>query len=249
MQVRCAQCGASLTVSVDTRLLPCPYCSTELVVDGEGSLFHEVVLPTVQRESVAQHLRRFLAGDATVAGLDREATLAEPKLEFFPFWGFTVGSGASERVLLMPAAPSSLQGLHGLRLPGGETRPAQRELFGDAEVIDPEVPVTTAREWLSTKAPDAQVQRTALYHVPLWRVDYTWRSRTFHAAVEGVTGAVLPSDYPAKSEAPYRLVAAAALVVFGLEGLVVSNLLAKGALYLISALPLLAVAWWVTRKV
>jgi len=249
LQVRCAQCGASLAVSADTRLLPCPYCATELVVDGDGSLFHEVVEATVREDDARSHLRRFLAGDATVAGLDREARIGTPRLEYFPFWGFTLTEGAAERVVLMPAAPSSLQGLQGLQLPTGESRAATPGLTGDSELVEPEIPVATAREWLASKLPSATERRVALYHVPLWRIDYSWHSRTWHAAVEGVTGAVLPADYPAKSEAPYRLIAALALVLFGLEGLVVGNLLLKAALYLVTSLPLLAAAWWVTRKV
>ena len=43
MDVRCTQCGAAVTVRPEARLLQCRYCATPLVVDAEGTLFHEVI--------------------------------------------------------------------------------------------------------------------------------------------------------------------------------------------------------------
>ncbi len=249
MELHCAQCGARLDVAADTRVLACPYCDTALAVDAEGAVFHEMLLATVRPDAVAAHLRRFLSGPATVADLDREARLGEAELEYFPFWAFTVAGNGGERAVLMPAAPSALQGLQGLKLPGGETRPMQPDLAADVRVTEPEVPLATAREWLAEREPAAEVRRVALYHVPLYLISYSWRGRTYRAAVEGVSGEVLPSDYPAKAEAPYFLVAALALAVFGLEGILVANLIAKAALYLISTPPLLLAAWLVSRRV
>ena len=119
MEIRCTQCGAELTVAADARLIECSYCSTTLVVDAEGVLFHEVLVPTIEAAAVPAHLRRFLAGDATVANLDRDARLGEPELQYFPFWAFTIGEGNDERVVLEPGAPSSLQGLQAIDLPAG----------------------------------------------------------------------------------------------------------------------------------
>jgi hypothetical protein len=50
VEIRCTQCGASLSVAADVRLLQCQFCGTALVVAGEGTLFHEVMLPTVAEE-------------------------------------------------------------------------------------------------------------------------------------------------------------------------------------------------------
>lgn len=249
MELRCAQCGARLDVAADIRVLACPYCDTALAVDAEGLVFREVLEPTVQPRAVADHLRRFLSGPATVAGLDREARIGEPELELFPFWAFTVRGPDGERTVLMPAAPSSLQGLQGLKLPGAARRPAAAALPEGARVTEPEVPLATARQWLDEREGRPEIRRVALFHVPLYRVDYSWRGRTYRAAVEAVSGEVLPADYPAKSEAPYVLVAGLALAVFGLEGLLFSNLAAKAAVYLLSTPPLLLTAWLVSRRV
>jgi len=250
VQVGCTQCGASITVQATDRLLNCPYCDTALVVDGTGTLFHEVMVPTVRPEEAAAHLRRFLGGRDTVANLDREARVEDPVREYFPFWAFTIEGPAGDQVVLQPAAPSSLQGLQGLGLPAGTTRPMSPEVTGDARVIEPEVPAETAREWLAAKfGADVHVRRTALYHLPLYRAPYSWRGTTYQAAVDGVSGKVFPADFPAKAEAPYVLVAVLAVIVFGIEGLVIGNPILKLLAYLVSAVPIVGIAWLTTRKV
>lgn len=249
MELHCAQCGARLDVAADIRVLACPYCDSALAVDAEGLVFREILAPTVEPRAVPDHLRRFLSSPATVADLDREARIGEPGLELFPFWAFTVASPGGERTVLMPAAPSALQGLQGLKLPGSARLPSAQALPVAATVTEPEVPLATARQWLAEREGEVDVRRVALYHVPLYRISYSWKGRTYRAAVEGVSGEVLPADYPAKAEAPYVLVAVLALAVFGLEGLVVSNIFAKAALYLLSTPPLLLAAWLVSRRV
>jgi len=249
VSVACTQCGASIEPRAGERLLECPYCSTALVVDGSATLYHEVLSPTLTVEEVPAHLRRFLGGTSTVADLDRKAHLDEPKLEYFPFWAFTVAGKEGERVVLQPAAPSSLQGLQGLELPAGNTRPMKSEITGETPVIEPEVPLETAQEWLTANLGEVEVRQTVLYHLPMFRTPYSWKGRAYQAAVDGVSGKVFPADFPAKAEAPFVGVAVLALVVFGLEGLFIQILIAKLAVYLISAVPILAIAWLTSRKV
>jgi hypothetical protein len=250
VHVACTQCGASLTVQASERLLICPFCTTALVVDGTATLFHEVMVATVKPAEATAHLRRFLGGRDTVANLDREAQIGEPALEYFPFWAFTIAGPSGHRVVLEPGAPSSLQGLQGLALPAGTPRPMSAELTGAAEVIDPEVPADTAREWLLGKVgADVAIRQTALYHLPLYRTPYRWRGKTYGAAVDGVSGKVYPADFPAKSEAPYRLVAALALILFGVEGLLIGNPILKLMAYAVTAVPILGIAWLTMRKV
>jgi hypothetical protein len=67
--------------------------------------------------------------------------------------------------------------------------------------------------------------------------------------VDAISGRVFPADYPSKSESPFVLVAVLALLIFGIEGLVIRNLAVKAAVYLISAVPILAIAWLTSRKV
>jgi len=249
LTVACTQCGASIEPRAGERLLECSYCDTALVVDGSATLFHEVMVPTVPAEQVPAHLRRFLGGSSTVADLDKKARLGEPDLEYFPFWAFTVVGKGGERVVLEPAAPSSLQGLQGLELPAGSTRPMDREVTGEVPVAEPEVPMETARAWLVERHGEVEIRQTVLYHLPMYRTPYSWQGRTYRAAVDAVSGKVFPADFPAKAEAPFVGVAVMALIVFGLEGLVIQNLIVKAVVMLLSALPILGIAWLTSRKV
>jgi hypothetical protein len=249
MAVSCTQCGATIEPRADERLLKCPFCSTALVLDGSATLFHEMMLPTIAAEQVPAHLKRFLGGTSTVADLDRKAQLADPELEYFPFWAFTISEGNSERVILEPAAPSSLQGLQGLELPAGTTRPMDADSAGGVTVVDPEVPAETAREWLKDRHGEIAVRKTVLYHLPLYRTPYSWQGRTYQAAVDAISGMVFPADYPSKAESPFVAVAILALVIFGIEGLVISNPILKAVVYLVSAVPILGIAWLTSRKV
>jgi hypothetical protein len=247
--VACTQCGASIEPRAGERLLECPFCDTALVVDGSATLIREVMAPTIGYEQVPAHLRRFLGGTSTVADLDRKARLGDPKLEYFPFWAFTIVGKEGERVVLQPAAPSSLQGLQGLELPAGSTRPMQSDAAGDTPVVEPEVPLETARGWLTARYGEVSIRQTVLYHLPMYRIPYSWQGRTYQAAVDGVSGKVFPAHFPAKAEAPFVGVAVLAVVVFGLEGLFIQNLIVKLAAYLVSAVPILGIAWLTSRKV
>ena len=60
---------------------------------------------------------------------------------------------------------------------------------------------------------------------------------------------LLAAVYPEKAESPYVLVAVLGLILFTLEGFVISNPVIKLFVFGITAVPLLFVAWWVTRKV
>ena len=249
MGVACTQCGASIEPRAGERLLECPYCDTALVVDGSGTLIHEVMAPTVAYEQGQAHLRRFLGGTSTVADLDKKARLGDPRLEYFPFWAFTVVAKGGEKVVLQPAAPSSLQGLQGIELPAGNTRPMRSDETGDTPVIEPEVPLETAREWLTARHGEVSIRQTVLYHLPLFKTPYRWQGKAYQAAVDGVSGKVFPADFPAKAEAPFVGVAILALIVFGLEGLLIQNIIVKLAAYIVSAVPILGIAWLTSRKV
>ena len=102
---------------------------------------------------------------------------------------------------------------------------------------------------LGARHVEAEIIRTVLYHLPLYRVSYDFKGTTYQAAVEGVSGKVLPADFPAKAEAPYLGVAALALVVFGLEGLIIQSIPLKLIVYLVSAVPILGIAWLTSKKV
>ncbi len=249
MLVACTRRGAALEVAPDDRLLSCSYCATALVVDGAATLFRALLRPTIAAAAAPAHLRRFLASGATVANLERDARIAAPTLELFPFWAFTVASEGGDTVVLEPAAPSALRGLQGLALPPGDSVAATPESIGDVPCLEPDVPVDTARQWLVSRRGEVAVKRTVLYHLPLYRFTYSYRGATYSAAVDAVSGQVFPADFPAKAETPYLLVAAVAVALFTIEGLLIANPFLKLLAYLVTAAPLLGLAWLTSRKV
>lgn len=249
MKVKCSQCGAEIPVPADATLLQCPYCDTALVIEAGDALFRVVMPPTINASAAIDHLRRFMAGTQTVAGLDSKARIGDSELLYFPFWAFRVETNAGERVVLEPAAPSSLQGIQGMTLPPGESGGRTQDGAVDAPVIQPEVPLATARQWMISRLGEVQVRRTVLYHLPMFRFSYEYRGRSYRAAVDGVSGQVFPADFPVKAEAPFVAVAALAVGVFSIEGLAISNLALKAFVYAVSAIPILLLAWWISRKV
>ena len=60
---------------------------------------------------------------------------------------------------------------------------------------------------------------------------------------------MLAAVYPEKAESPYVLIAVLGLVLFGLEGLAISNPVLKILAYAVTAIPLTLIAYWVARKV
>lgn len=249
MVVKCSQCGAENPVPADANLLQCRFCDTALVVDGGDTLFRAVTPPTIDAARAVDHLRRFMAGRKTVADLASKARIGEAELSYFPFWAFRIATESGEKVVLEPAAPSALQGIHGMSLPPGETRQWSEEIGENTPVIEPEVPQKTARQWMESRLGEVQIRRTVLYHLPMYRFAYDYRGHSYRAAVDGVSGQVFPADFPAKAEAPFFAVAALALVLFSIEGLVISNLFLKGAVFAVTSAPILLLAWWISRKV
>ena len=112
-----------------------------------------------------------------------------------------------------------------------------------------------ARYRLDQARPGTQVLETALVHVPLFVFKYVYKNQTYTAVVEAATGAVLANIFPAKSEAPFVLVAGVTAAIY--LGLASLPLMSGGALDLGLALILAVVAapfllgWaaWVANKV
>ena len=146
-----------------------------------------------------------------------------------------------------PAAPTPIPQIADLEVPAGELKPFQEEPEGVAR-LEATIPLETAREWLDQRGVE-NVFETALVQLPLWRCTYSFDGASYQALVDGSTGAVMAAVFPEKAEAPYYLVAAAGLLLFGVSGLAISDPLLKLFVYAILGLPLALVAYWVARKV
>ncbi len=243
----CSQCGGELALPTGQRVVDCRFCDSALFVDRSGVVSHYRVPPLLDEPEARAALRRWMAGNDTVKGLDREAAIESLEMVSFPVWLFRAAGADGERVLVEPAAPTPIPQVADLRVPAGRLEPF-REDAATMRVIEVTVPQETARGWLEQRGP-IQIHETALIRFPLWRCFYRYRGRSYLAAVDGSTGAVMAADYPQKSESPYLLTATLGLVLFGLEGLLISDLGLKLVAYALTAAPLTLLAYWVARKV
>jgi len=253
----CPQCGAENPLPSGQRLVECAFCDATLFVDRSGLVSHYEVPRLLDVEQAEKALRRWMAGNDTVKGLDREARIRRSAPLLFPMWMFRFRRSGGEVVRVEPAAPTAEPGLADLQVPAGQLRPYQRnpadsEDGGEslAAPMPAQVPLETARGWLEQREGEGlQVSETALVHLPLWQCEYLYRGASYTALVDGSTGAVLASRFPAKSEGPFWVVAALGVILFLVEGLMVSNPVIKTVLYGVTAVPLFLLAYWVARKV
>ncbi len=248
MKRHCPQCGADLKLRAADRLVTCGFCATSLVVEADQAVFHEVMAPTIRSEDEARaRLRRFFASAAMPPGFHRRAKIRRAQLEFFPFWTFADDSGEG-RDTLIPAAPTAIQGLHGWRLPAGERRSMAAEIVGKAPTNETTVPLTTARDWLAVGRSGAPVGRSLLLHLPLFRASYLYQGRELAAMIDAVSGRVFLAESPHGSETPYRAVLVLALLVFGIEGMLIDDIIIRFAAYAVSILPMAGLTWALCRR-
>lgn len=246
----CPQCGADNPLPSGTRLVTCAYCDATLWVDRSGLVSHYWVPRLQDAEKGEAALRRWMAGNTTVKGLDKEATVTAAVPQLFPVWMFRLGRSGGEVVRVEPAAPTAEPGLTELQVPAGQLEAWRGTPPGEPAPMEAEVPLETARSWLvQREGEDVEIHETALVHLPLWRFDYRFRGEGWQALVDGSTGAVMASRFPAKAEGPFWLVAALGLILFGAAGLIVANPVLKLLAFGVVAVPLFLLAFLVARKV
>lgn len=245
--VLCSQCGGKNEVPTGHRLVTCVFCGTTLFVDRAQVVFHYRLPPLLGAEEATAALRRWMAGNDTVKDLDRKSSIEDLEAISFPVWLFRTSESGAEKVLFEPAAPTPVPQVVDLSIPAGRLEPYRAE-DDDMRVVDVQVPLETALGWLEQREV-GPIHETALVRVPFWKCRYRYEGKTYHAAVDASTGAVLAGVFPEKSESPYVLVAVLGLILFGAEGLLIGDIFAKLAAYIVTAIPLTLLAYWVARKV
>ncbi len=248
-EVVCPQCGGENLLRWGASFFDCAFCGTTLYLDRSQIVARYRLPRLLDQEQARAALRRWMAGNDTVKDLDRKSKISAIDAVTFPMWLFRWRKGKRESVIVEPAAPTPISVLADLSIPAGKLDPYQGAEEG-AEAVPVAIPLETARGWVEQRGVAAdEVTEVALVEIPLWRASYDYSGGTYRAIVEGSTGSVLASVYPEKSESPYILVAVLGLVLFGIEGLIITNPFVKLIAYAITSVPLLFLAWLVTRKV
>lgn len=261
--VNCTQCGGELHPDEGQIFLTCPFCGATVYLDTSRVVFHWAIAPTLNDQDAVSALYRWMSGSQTVKDLDKKSRIAGQSFQYFPVWYFKwKDSRGAESEALQPAAATSVTELSALKLPAGDLQKYDPAL--DAQAAAPTVPLEAGLEWVRQRNPGAapQIEEMSIVHVPLYFFKYAFRDRVYTAIVDAASGTVLASLYPAKSEAPYRLVGVVTALVYLCLALVpltlwgatgnlggTTGLLVCGGLGLVAAPLLFAWAFWVASKI
>jgi hypothetical protein len=207
-------------------------------------------------------LRRWMAGNQTVKGLDAQAKIEPLQFEYFPMWLVRTTQNGNEKLFLQPAAALSISDLKGDTIPVASLIPYDHAL--DAAAIEPTVPYEAMLTWLQEeqKIPDSAITEVSLVHLPLFMGKYEYKGERYTAIVDAATSRVFANIYPSKWETPYFTIAAIAFVVYfcasmgplagyalgGGEGFVLGTILYL-VIAVIAAIPIFAAAAYISAKV
>jgi hypothetical protein len=202
-QLLCKQCAAALVVEQGAKYATCEYCGTVNFLDKSEAVLHYAVRPTIDDTKAAAALRRWMAGNQTVKGLDTAAQIESQVFQYFPMWLARTEENGQEEVHLKPAAALSIVELGNLRVPASDLEPYDHAM--DSDAIRASVPVTAVRAWLGENEGIAAgaIREISLVHVPIYQFKYRYKEGTYTALVDAATGQVFAAIYPEKFELPY----------------------------------------------
>lgn len=220
VQILCRQCSAPLPVEHGSAYVECEYCGTTNVVEKGQTVFHYAVQATVDEAEAVAALRRWMAGNETIKGLDRDAEIGRPTFEYFPMWLVRRRRDGQESIYLQPAAALAVSELKQLTVPAGDLT-AYDEAMEDA-AIRATVPYETMLAWLKEQhgLTPAEVHEVALVHVPIFHFTYSYKDRRYSAVVDAAAGQVFFNIFPAKWEVPYRTLGAVAFIAYFLAAFI-----------------------------
>ncbi len=202
-QLLCKQCSAPLSVELGAKFVTCEFCNPVNFVDKSQAVLHYTVTPTLDEQGAAAALRRWMAGNQTVKGLDQAAHIESQTYQLFPLWQVRTVHGQEEKVIFKPAAALSIVGLSKLSVPAADLVPYNDALDGVA--VKPTVPVTAVHSWLANNEgiPTGTIEELSLVHTPIYQFKYTYKEQSYTALVDAAAGQVFTAIYPEKFELPY----------------------------------------------
>jgi len=214
VQLLCRQCSAPLPVEQGTNLTICEYCGTTNYVDKGRTVLHFVVRTTVRENDALAALRRWMAGNKTVKGLDKKAKIERIQFQLFPMWFVRVSRNGKEQVILEPAAALSVSELKHTKIPAADLEPY--DINFDEDAVTATVPYDALLHWLNDNyaLAETDISEISLVHLPIYQVKYSLDDRHYTAVVDAATSEVFANIYPSKWEVPYLAIGAAAFAAF-----------------------------------
>lgn len=215
MQIKCTQCGADVTVQQDETFIECPFCASALFLDKRKVVFHYLIHSNFKPNEAEGNLKRWMSGNHTVKDLDKKAQIIKSEFYYFPVWYFKTKDGSGDKIYLQPAASTSVSEIKKLQIPAGALKFYDKNVHNDHEIVKPDVLYDSAQSWLQGSGVNLDtVSEAALVHIPFYQFHYTFGGQNFTALVEASSGQVYSNIYPAKSEAPFRILFGLSIAAF-----------------------------------
>ncbi|MEZ4518603.1 MAG: hypothetical protein R3C44_17880 [Chloroflexota bacterium] len=205
-QLLCRQCAAVLPVTQGSSFTTCEYCGTVNYLDKSEAVLHYVVRPILNEAEAGTALKRWMAGNDTVKGLDTDAHILDQTYELFPLWLVRTRQPSGEHVYFKPAAALASANLGKLELPAGSLVAYDPEM--DSAAVQPTVPLTAVRAWLADNEgiDPGQITETSLVHIPFYQFRYEYAGDRYVVRINAASGDVLAAVFPQKNETPYMAV-------------------------------------------
>ncbi len=245
--VKCPQCGATLSFDAGTTLVRCTYCRSQVFIDRRGAAFVYIYPFLVGADQARGVFRRWTAGSRMAKDLETTASVRRFEPVYFPLYFFRRRFGPEEKAFLEPAKVTTLPGLHGLKVPPGDMKLLDAGFpVGGVPLLPPEIGL----DHYLAGMPGEPIEQ-ALVYMPLYRVDYDYGGASYSAVLEGSTGEVFATGYPPRRSAMY--VAVASLGLLGSVGawslaLLVPGLLPLGVAAVVGAAAAIAAAGYKVAK-
>ena len=261
----CPQCAGENEIKADEKFIECQFCGSAIYVDKSKVVTHYVVKSNFSKDTAEGNLRRWMAGNFQVKNLDRLAQIQDVQYYYFPMWYFKT-DGASESIYFQPATSTAISEIKKISIPAGNMIIYNSKEFNENEFLTPDVAYDSAANWLSQSGVDMQnLELASLVHIPFYQFKYLYEGQVYTALVEASSGRVYANLWPAKSEAPYRIMFTLSIILFFvisvlafIAGGVLSGsksefvaeaIVFKIILYALASVPLVVIAYMIAKKV
>lgn len=262
----CPQCGGENKIPTDEKFLECSFCGSAIYIDKRKVVNHYVVACNFNQEQAIGNTRRWMAGNFHVKDLDKNAQIAAVYFYYFPLWYFKTKDSTGDRIYLQPAHSTPISEIKSIQIPAGNLKPYHKKDFKEEQFISPDVLFDSAKSWLTqTGVKTENIAEANLVHIPFYQVYYNYKGKQYSGMVEASSGKVYANIWPAKSETPFRVLFGLSVFAFfmvsilsyGLGIMIADDVFTgiaagegiKAGGYLLAALPLMIIAYFIAKKV
>ena len=198
----CPQCGAPVSVSPRISFHSCEYCNTTSFIDRSGVMFYYLIPFIIEKDSAEKIFARWLKNPRMAKDLHTNAKIKNFKRTLFPVYLFTRLINGEEKKFTRPARGTLIEGIENLTVPPGSMKIYDNTIdTQNAERIDPDITM----EVYLRDLPVTAVSQSLLYF-PIYQVEYEFNGETWHAVIDGSSGAVHATMYPVRSSLPFGTV-------------------------------------------